>query len=186
MWKLKTCKTCGAQIAKNAKRCPQCGAKNVTAASIAGSVIGGFILFVVIIAVFVSITDDGTVDVETTTNPDTGETEAIVIEVTAADLYAAYVENAVAADAIYKDKVVQVTGTVSNIGQDLLTDDPCVSLDSGSAYGIAPIQCFFSSATSEIAELRDGDTITIRGKCTGAFVSTVQLTRCEIIQKENS
>jgi len=95
----------------------------------------------------------------------------------------AYKENAVNADALYKDKVLVVTGTIQNIGQDVLTKAPCISLETNDGYGLYPIQCFFpkdGDQTDLIAQLKDGDYITIAGECNGIPLAQVQLTKCTI------
>ena len=178
MGKLTACKTCGAQISKNAKRCPQCGEKNVAVGTIVSALLCVCVIFIAIVLVVVVMIGNND---QASTNPSAGQDEENVIEVTANELYDAYAENSVNADELYKNKVIQVTGTVTDIGQDMLSEKPCISLDSGSAYNLAPIQCFFNEATSDIASLHDGDVITIRGECTGVFVSVVQLSKCEII-----
>lgn len=105
------------------------------------------------------------------------------ITISATSLWVAYKENAVNADALYKDKVLVVTGTIQNIGQDVLTKAPCISLETNDGYGLYPIQCFFpkdGDQTDLIAQLKDGDYITIAGECNGIPLAQVQLTKCTI------
>jgi hypothetical protein len=105
------------------------------------------------------------------------------ITISANSLWAAYKENAVNADALYKDKILVVTGTIQNIGQDVLTKAPCISLETNDGYGLYPIQCFFpkdGDQTDLIAQLKDGDYITIAGECDGIPLAQVQLTKCTI------
>lgn len=85
-------------------------------------------------------------------------------------MWAAYKENTVNADALYKDKILVVTGTIQNIGQDIVTKAPCISIETNDGYGLYPIQCFFpknGDQTDLIAQLKDGDQIVIAGKCDG-------------------
>ena len=52
-----------------------------------------------------------------------------------------------------------VTGTIQNIGQDVLTKAPCISRETNDGYGLYPIQCFFpkdGDQTDLIAQLKDG------------------------------
>lgn len=105
------------------------------------------------------------------------------ITISANSLWEAYKENAVNADALYKDKILVVTGTIQNIGQDVLTKAPCISLETNDGYGLYPIQCFFpkdGDQTDLIAQLKDGDYITIAGECDGIPIAQVQLTKCTI------
>ena len=49
--KLIRCKTCGAQIAKSAKRCPNCGAKRPIAGKVIGIILGVLLIIGVAAAV---------------------------------------------------------------------------------------------------------------------------------------
>ena len=102
------------------------------------------------------------------------------ISVSARNLYNAYTQNAVNADALYKNKRVAVTGVITKIGQDMVTKKPCISLDSGSDLNLYPVQCFFQESSCDLASLRDGDSVTIVGECTGFFVANVQLSDCTL------
>ena len=117
---------------------------------------------------------------EASPSPEQTEEQIEVITVSAEQLYADYIENAVNADNLYKDKIISVTGEITDIGQDIITHDPCVSLDSGTSYSLYPIQCFFSSASDDLAGLRDGDVVTITGECTGYNIAYVQLADCSL------
>lgn len=176
MSKLVMCKTCGAEIAKSAKRCPQCGAKqpvNVVALIISTVIV---VIFAVIIISLAATSREA----ETPTLDNAAREEVDAIEISAVDLYDAYAENAVRADGLYKDKVVNVTGTISNITQDILTGNPCVVFDVGDI--VYSVQCFFSEDRAEsVASLNDGQTVTISGTCTGLSVVSVQLSRCVLV-----
>ncbi len=56
MAKLEECKTCGKEVAKNAKVCPHCGQKNPTVKT--RDVILGFVVISIVIAIFMSFGDD--------------------------------------------------------------------------------------------------------------------------------
>lgn len=105
-----------------------------------------------------------------------------VVAVTAKDLWEAYSENKVNADNLYKGKMLAVTGVIVDIGQDALTKAPCISLETGDGpICLYPIQCFFpknGEQTDAIANLSDGDIITIYGKCDGTPLVYVQLYNC--------
>lgn len=178
MAKMVKCKTCGKEIAKSAKVCPNCGAKQHQGVNIACGIIGLIMAFA-IIGIVLSSTGGDTNTTGTGGQTDAGQ-KAEVIKISAEDLYSAYVENAVNADNLYKNKTIEITGTVTNIGQDAITKNPCISLASGDALNIYPVQCFFSSSNDQIAALRDGDTVTIVGKCTGYSIAFVQLSGCKL------
>ena len=166
------CKICGAEIAKNAKVCPQCGAKNKVLHPIRGAIAGlvALIFCIVFISALHSAIDSNPPD------------EPVPIEVSASDLWNAYNDNAVNADNLYKSQTLAVTGTISNIGQDAVAKTPCIFLETDS-LGLYPIQCFFSDDSAEneaIAALKDGQSITITGICNGVSLVHVQLSDCHI------
>lgn len=102
------------------------------------------------------------------------------IEVTAKDLLAAYDENTVSADNTYKDQLLKVTGTVGTIGKDIM-DDAYVTLTSDEPYSLISVQCYFSKDNLDaIASLKEGDTVTITGKCDGESLN-VLLKQCNLV-----
>lgn len=189
--KLIRCKTCGAQIAKSAKHCPNCGAKQHQVLLTLSVILIVIFVFVWVVALFGDDNEqphgsDGNSTASASSNNNTqnnnNKTNDIeVIAVSSQDLYTAYEENKVNADNLYKGKILAVTGEITDITQDLITKNPCIKLDTGDTYGIYTIQCFFKDnddTNAYIAELRDGQTVTIYGKCTGVPVLEVQLSNC--------
>ena len=103
------------------------------------------------------------------------------IKVSAYQLWKDYSDNKVNADNLYKDKLLVVSGTVSDVTQDIVTKNPCINLETGDSYGLYPVQCFFNDdPDGVIASLRDGDFVTIIGTCSGVPVLQVQLVDCTI------
>jgi hypothetical protein len=96
----------------------------------------------------------------------------VVIEITAKDLFAAYNENEIAADNQYKKKTLKVTGTISNIGTDIL-DNIYITLETGEL--LYSVQCYFANSEEEakVANLSKGDTITLIGTCDGMSLNVV-------------
>lgn len=173
--KMMKCKACGAEIAKSAKACPHCGAKTHQGAYIAVAVISVVAVFAVVLCIVQTFTGNQP------SNKDDARTDAI--EISAQDLWKAYADNEVSADSLYKDKTLSVTGTISNIGKDIIFDTPCVSLSTGDQFGLNAIQCFFPKEDNEneaIMKLQNGQTITIIGTCTGTPVTNVQLSACSL------
>lgn len=84
----------------------------------------------------------------------------------ATDLMSEYDANIVNADELYTGNVLVITGTVSNIGKTNGDTNLTVMLKTGTYfYGV---QLNFKTSQSEsVAELREGDTVTAIGKCTG-------------------
>jgi len=176
--KLKKCKVCGAEIARNANVCPKCGAN--LAMRKPGVIIG---LVIWIVAMFCVLKACGVFDGNATNNQSAATTESTpaAVGISAPDLWQAYSDNEVNADNLYKDKLLAVTGTITDIGKDVVTGYPCISVDSGSDYSLYPIQCFFTASdkSSEVlAALKDGQEITIYGTCGGTPIANVQLSNC--------
>ena len=174
--KMINCKTCGNEIAKSAKVCPHCGAKQKK-----HTIWGVFLVIFGIILISSAIggnnSENTTVNGDTTSIPvkDDIPQEANPIEISAHDLWMAYDENELNADNQYKGQIISVTGTVSEIGRDLITDVPFIALKAEDSIGIYSIQCFFQSADTheKVAAVKDGDVITITGKCTGKSLNVL-------------
>lgn len=177
--KLIECKTCGGEIAQSASICPHCGARQHRAAYAICGVLLAISFFFLVLAVLAIFNGENS---NTEAAQNISDTE--YISISAVDLWGAYSENAVNADSTYKNEYLAVTGTIIDIGQDLATKAPCISLDTANG-GIClyPIQCFFpknGDQEEQIASLSDGDVITIYGKCSGVPLAQVQLTGCRL------
>lgn len=103
--KIKNCKTCNAEIAANAKVCPNCGAKNKKPFFKKPIF---YILILVIIGVIAAVSGGGNKDI------DYSKPEVSVI---ADEIMRDYSENSVTADEKYKDKVVEVKGKISTLSE---------------------------------------------------------------------
>lgn len=84
--------------------------------------------------------------------------------VSARQLFADYDANEVAADDKYKDKVLVVSGTISDIGKDIV-DTMYVTLETD---GFMNVQCMFADEhKSQLASASKGQSVNIKGKCEG-------------------
>jgi hypothetical protein len=91
---------------------------------------------------------------------------------TAQQLFAAYAANEVAADATYKGKTVEFSGTVESIGKDIL-DTPYLSLDAGSAT-FGSVQAMFGrSDEAELARVSKGQRVVLRCTCSGKLMNVI-------------
>ncbi len=189
---LTRCKTCGGEVAKNANVCPHCGAKQNTWVYAVCGVILAVGVFVGVLAVREDLSKTKSPDRAMSTNEPPGQSQAVEtpaepeeeppVPILATYLWSQYEENSVNADNLYKDKKLAVTGKIKDISQDILTENPCVVLDSGDSLGVYGIQCFFpddESTRAAVAALRDGENVTIVGECIGISV-VVQLTGCQL------
>lgn len=176
MNKLTVCRTCGEKIAKSARVCPHCGAKQhqgLLAFDYALLIISLVLLFY---GLFVAL-DNRNAPVAQSGNVSGSPEQPEIINVSASNLVSAYEANTVQADELYKNKIVAISGTVQDISQDMVSKDPCVLLESGNVL----VQCFFSESESDsVSQLSDGDEITIIGKCTGLSLANVQISNCSI------
>lgn len=178
MNKLTVCKTCGEKIAKSARVCPHCGAKQHQGILAFGYALLIISLVLLFYGLFVAI-DNRNAPVAQSGNVSGSPEQPEIINVSASNLVSAYAANTVQADKLYKNKIVAISGTVQDISQDMMSKDPCVLLESGNV--LYPVQCFFSESESDaVAQLSDGDEITIVGKCTGLSLAQVQISNCSI------
>jgi hypothetical protein len=103
------------------------------------------------------------------------------IKVTAVKLASDYEANEVSADANYKGKTLEVTGTISTIGKDIL-DTPYVALSDGKQYSITSIQCMFDkSDQDQLTSLSKDTKITLQGRGAGKL-GNILLRECSIVK----
>ncbi|MFA5127235.1 MAG: hypothetical protein WC465_04555 [Patescibacteria group bacterium] len=117
-----------------------------------------------------------------TTNQQQGQQpEQSIIKVTAVKLSEEYDTNSVAADAKYKNEMVEVSGVIDNIGKDII-DTPYVTLygPSSSLFGI---QCMFNKEDEvQLAALSKEQNIVLRGKVEGEIIGNVIVRGCSIVK----
>ena len=164
--KMTTCKTCGKEMAKNAKVCPHCGAKNKKPIFTRP----WFIAIVVIIIIIAAITSGGKKNSKTTVSgkPDstnssaensTSESTTASIEYTSYtvdDLMAQLNDNALKASDAHKGEYVRITGKLGTIDS------------SGKYISLLPVQCYIKNdeTKAKVAELSKDSMVTLTGKIT--------------------
>ncbi len=81
------------------------------------------------------------------------------------------------ANSLYLDKIIQVNGTIDNI-----TDDGSVVVvslkDPESSSGVL---CSFDKSSLSVEKLALGNTLTVKGICTGYLLDVV-LTKCALVE----
>lgn len=103
--------------------------------------------------------------------------ETAAYEITAANLLAEFNADEPAANKKFIDKVIAVKGRVSEIKTDS-SGQATVFLDSGDL--MSAVTCSFYQEEAPAAKaLRQGDQVTIKGKCTGKLMDVV-LNKCSI------
>jgi len=91
----------------------------------------------------------------------------LAVKVTANELMQAYVDNKVKADDTYKDKMLEVSGTVSEVGKDFM-NNPYVALKTKEM--IYTVQVFFTDEENKkLGDLKKGQAIKVTGRCDGAM-----------------
>ena len=173
--KMTTCKTCGKEMAKSAKVCPSCGAKNkkpfftkpwfiaIVALIIIGAIASG------------GKSESGnTTAVADKTNSNnsevkdnTAESTTIAIEYvdyTVDDLMAQLEENALKASNDHKGENVRITGKLNNID----SSGKYISLVPNTDFAIIGVQCYIKNdeTKSKVAELSKDSLVTLTGKIT--------------------
>jgi len=99
--------------------------------------------------------------------------------VTAQQLFSEYEANEIGADAKYKDKVLLVTGVVTEIGKDIF-DTPQIKM-ALDMFGMEGVQCSFADKeVPGLANIAKGDTLTVKGKGDGKTIFLVDLKGCTL------
>ena len=172
--KMTTCKTCGKEMAKSAKVCPSCGAKNKKP----------FFTkpwFIAIVAlIIIGAIDSGgkyksgnTTTVADKTNSDNSEVKDTTAEITTAieytdytvdDLMAQLEDNALKASNDHKGENVRITGKLNNID----SSGKYISLVPNTDFAIIGVQCYIKNdeTKSKVTELSKDSLVTLTGKIT--------------------
>ena len=95
------------------------------------------------------------------------------ITISESKLYKEYNENEIAADEKYKGKIIEVTGVIRDIGNDIM-DNAYITLVGNEYFG--DIHCYFNQK-SVVAKLSKGKRITVIGSCSGLMIN-VQINNC--------
>ena len=95
------------------------------------------------------------------------------VTISASKLYKEYNENEIAADEKYKGKIIEVTGVIRDIGNDIM-DNAYITLVGNEYFG--DIQCYFNEK-SVVSKLSKGKRITVMGSCSGLMIN-VQVNDC--------
>tara|TARA_B100001059_G_scaffold143824_1_gene143735 strand:+ start:1464 stop:1865 length:402 start_codon:yes stop_codon:yes gene_type:complete len=107
-----------------------------------------------------SLEDDAPL-IDSNTNP--------VLTVNSKNLYNDYNNNEISADDKYKGKIIQVKGTIRDIGNDIM-DEAYITLIGDEFFG--DVQCFFSDK-SYLIDVKKGQNITVVGYCDGLFLNVI-------------
>jgi hypothetical protein len=98
------------------------------------------------------------------------------IGITADSLYKAYATNETAADTLYSNKAIQVTGEVLKVSKD---DNNQTSVELKTSDSSVTVNCKFKSDPGEI---KLGSIITFKGICTGFLMVSIPIIEGVIIK----
>ena len=85
-----------------------------------------------------------------------------VLSISAKTLYTDYQENEIAADIKHKDKTYKISGTILNIGKDML-NTPYILLNTGNRIG--GVQCLFDPDHEHVlANVSKNQRVVVKGK----------------------
>ena len=173
--KMTTCKTCGKEMAKSAKVCPSCGAKNkkpfftrpwfiaIVALIIIGAIASGGKSESGNTTAVADKTNSNNSEVKDTT----AESTTIAIEYadyTVDDLMAQLEENALKASNDHKGENVRITGKLNNID----SSGKYISLVPNTDFAIIGVLCYIKNdeTKAKVAELSKDSLVTLTGKIT--------------------
>lgn len=171
------CKECGNEISDKAEACPKCGVK-VKKTSLVIKIGGGFVLLMILIAIFGPDQPANTSTAEAETMPAAVPVPAF--KTTAADIAAAYDQNTVAADNQYKGKRFEVTGVISEIRTDMM-DNAVLELKGNINPYMEPQASLIDSEKAKAAELQKGMKITLSCEGSGDIAKTPMMRNCAIL-----
>lgn len=188
MSKLSNCKSCKAEIAKSAKVCPGCGAKNKKPFYTKWWVWA----IVIVVAIGIASNSDSDNSKLSLGASTSGQTEKPAqktklekaldgaIEVDYKELHKEYMDNAIGADGKYKDKTLILVGEVDTIDREI-AGHPYVTFNVDGYFNNIRIT-FSKDEEEKVAQLSKGQTIKIVGKCKGTLISTtVALGDCLLV-----
>jgi tRNA_anti-like len=132
-------------------------------------IIFGFAAFLIVISILVAY--------KMYTKPHRSVEREKGIEVSAVQLFDQFEQNEVQANTKYLDKVIEVTGKVSEVGTNL-DNKPIVMLETNSM--LFGIRCTMADS---LLAVEPGATVTIKGICTG-YLSDVVLTSGIIVENK--
>ncbi len=97
------------------------------------------------------------------------------IEISASELLNKFENNEDSANIAFLDKIILVTGTVDNIKE----DSTGVSVYLKNSESISGVMCSFDRTAINPAKIKSGETLKIKGICTG-YLMDVVMNKCSL------
>ena len=188
--KLNPCRVCKTQISTDVKKCPHCGAVPTNRIIAYTAIACVITLFVALIVVAINSNTEPTTNLDPNETAETNTTNMAeeIVYANVVDMLNEYEENEVAADLKYKGKTVVISGIISEIGktESLFGDGtPYILFSNSGANGyFSTVQCGFSKKTEieKLANCSKGQSVTIKGTCTGFSLLNVIMSNCFIVE----
>lgn len=161
---MKTCASCGTEITKTAKTCPQCGAKNKKPIYKRGWFIA--LVIVVVIGIIASIAGnpkDGAKSVASTSGNNSVTQAPTYTAYDVSELMSDLKTNAMKAQEKYKKADVTLTGRLNNID----SSGKYISIvPVDDQFAIIGVQCYIKNdeQKNKIMNMKVGDTVVLNGK----------------------
>lgn len=103
------------------------------------------------------------------------------IKITSSAMVKEYIANEVSADTKYKGKLVEISGTIKDIGKDIV-DTPYIIIESNPSDYFTQIQCMFSKSDVEtVGSLQKNTAVVAQGEVSGKL-GNVLIRECKIIK----
>ncbi len=180
----KTCPQCQEEIAANAKKCPKCQSdlRNWFVKHPIISIILGLILLGMVIGALggtpeTSDTDSSTVTQSSNNSANAEPTAApVAMQITASEIADDFDANQVAAEAKWKNQLVEFSAEVSNI------TDSGVSFYNVATkeFSLTQISCRVQDK-DQLLSIQNGQTITVRATVEGMSFGVIDMKQCEIV-----
>jgi hypothetical protein len=92
-------------------------------------------------------------------------------------------ENQLAAEKKYKDKIVELSGYIKNISEDI-GGSPYISLDKTleTTFNLTQVKCVFKSA-NDVMGLKNGQKVAVKGEFISQVAGIIELKNCQLVQE---
>jgi len=116
------------------------------------------------------------------TKPTPEEKPISPTDIAMADLIADFDKNQLSAEETYKDKLIQTTGYISNISEDII-GNPFLSLKPTTEeyYFGTTVQCLFKEK-SELTSLENGQQVTVTGTVKTQSLGIISVDGCKVVE----
>ncbi len=175
---MKKCKQCRSEIDSKAKKCPQCQSDQ-RGWFARHPILTGLLLLIIISA----IASGGNAKKDSATDSNKSAADTTVTPVDTTSFIAEFDQNQLSAETKYKNTLVQFTGVINNISEDIV-GTPFLSIkpSSDQYYFGTTIKCSFKNQ-SDLLNVQNGQTIKLQGKVNSQTLGIIGIDNCGIISE---